>query len=490
ILQAVKKFLFLLILALGFLLRAQETLSGNYLFLLDQGRDMMAVKSIVYDHHLTLIGPHTSLGGVFQGPFWYYLLAVATFLTGGNPWGGVFLSLLISMGTIVVAFLFARKLFGLRVAFITAFLLAICPEAAAAATYAWNPHPMWLLLTIYTFSFYLLVQGKKKYHFVVWPTVALMFSFQTALGTFIFLSSIIYLILSARKQLKTKEFLFGLMSFLILLSPQILFDFRHDFLMSKGVIAMFSGSRQGTGFLSHVVTTFTDHFYNFHVNFNSAFNGLIFSGVAFYLLLFSILFGRLTKFLSDKEYKFVILSAKLVLTVFSFSLLYQSPLRAWFLTGFEVMFIFPLGIILAKFWERSFGKVLLTILLLITLWVIIPRIYNLYRSPDYGGIAKVKGKLDAIDYIYKDAKGGEFNMMVFAPAVYTDPYDYLVWWRSENVYRYAPGKEKEGTFYLLIEPDSSKPWTYKGWLETVVKSGEIIFTTELPSGLIVQKRSH
>ena len=486
-----RRILFFIILVLAFLLRAQETLSGNFLFLLDQGRDILAVKSIVYDHHLTLIGPYTSLQGVFQGPFWYYLLSVPTFLTGGNPWGGVVLSLIISMATIVVVFLFARKLFGQRVAFITAFLLAICPEAVAAATYAWNPHSMWLLLTIYVFSFYLLSEGKAKFHFIVWPTIALMFSFQTALGTFIFFSSIVYLFVFGRNLLKKKEFGMGIFALILLLSPQILFDLRHDFLMSRGVISMFLGSAQSSGgFLSHFSTTFKDHFYNFTVNFNSSFNGLIFSGVAFYLLVFSIFFGKSTKFLSDREHKFIILTARLVLIIFFLSLLYQAPLRAWFLTGFEIMFLFPLGVILARLWSYAFGKALLIILLVLTLIIVVPKIYNLYRYPDYGGVAKVKGKLAAIDYIYKDAEGKPFNLLVFTPPVNTDAYDYLIWWRSKSRYQYMPGKEKEGTLYLLIEPDSSQPWTYKGWLETVIKSGEVISTTELPSGLVVQKRAN
>ena len=479
------KFIFLLIVALGFLLRAQETLSGNFLFLLDQGRDMMAVKSIVYDHHLTLIGPYTSLQGVFQGPFWYYLLGAATFLTGGNPWGGVLLSLIISMATLVVAFLFAKKLFGLKAAFITMFLLAVCPEAVAAATYAWNPHSMWLLLTIYIFSFYLLLEGKKKFHFVVWPTIALMFSFQTALGVFVFISSIVYLLVFGRKLFTKREFGIGILVFILLLSPQILFDLRHGFLMSKSILNLFLGSSSSAGSLA---TTFKDHFYGFQVNFNTSFNGLIFSGVAFYLLVSSVLFGRFTKFLSNKEYRFVALCVRLVLIIFLLSLLYQSPLRAWFLTGFEVFFLFPLGVILARLWNYAFGKVLLIILLSITLTIVIPRIYNLYRYPDYGGVAKVKGKLAAIDFIYKDAAGKPFNLLVFTPPVNTDAYDYLIWLRAKNVYGYMPGTQKKGSFYLLIEPDSSQPWTYKGWLETVIKSGEIISTTELPSGLIVQKR--
>jgi hypothetical protein len=107
---------------------------------------------------------------------------------------------------------------------------------------------------------------------------------------------------------------------------------------------------------------------------------------------------------------------------------------------------------------------------------------------DYGGVAKLKGKIDAIDYIYKDAKGQSFNLLVFSPPVYTYPYDYLIWWYGKSKYNFVPKNEKEGTFYLLIEPDGAKPWSYKGWLETVVKTGEIKSTVTLPSGFIVQKR--
>lgn len=55
-------------------------------------------------------------------------------------------------------------------------------------------------------------------------------------------------------------------------------------------------------------------------------------------------------------------------------------------------------------------------------------------------------------------------------------------------YGYVPSKDKTGTFYLLIEPDPHKPWTYKGWLETVIKTGRVLKTVELPTGFIIQKR--
>ena len=65
--------LILLIFLLGFALRAVEILSGDFVFLFDQGRDYLDVRKIVVEHKLTLIGPHTGIGGVFTGPGWYYL---------------------------------------------------------------------------------------------------------------------------------------------------------------------------------------------------------------------------------------------------------------------------------------------------------------------------------------------------------------------------------------------------------------------------------
>ena len=108
---------------------------------------------------------------------------------------------------------------------------------------------------------------------------------------------------------------------------------------------------------------------------------------------------------------------------------------------------------------------------------------------DYGGRHKIKGKLEALDYIYKDARGEQFGVLVFTPPVYTYDYDYLFWWYGTKKYSYVPYNEKRGTFYLLIDPDNQKPWSYKGWQETVIKTGKVIKTTTLPkSGFIVEKR--
>lgn len=491
-------FLLIFVLFIGIALRAQELISHNFLFLLDQGRDMVAVKGILYDHHLTLIGPSTSLRGVFQGPLWYYLLALSSAIFGGDPWGGIVLMFTISISVLLVIFFWMRKLFGEKVALITAFLFAVCPEAAAAATYTWNPHPMWLLIVIYVFSFYSAIYKSKKFNIIMWPIIGLMFHFQTALAVFILLTTIIYILIFQRKIILNKNFFIGIILFACTFMPQVVFDLRHNFLMSKSALNLFVGKEQGlfvSGENKGYLDLVKNHIFSFYDNYMSSF---IREGIAKYipyLFIVCILWAisqvkKQSRIFSQHESNFILFISKLLLIVFLLSFIYPFPIRYWFLTGFQAFYLIILGLILSKFLVERLGKAFAVSFFVVLIFYSWLRIDALYFNPtDDGGAEKIKGKLSAIDYIYKDAKEKNFGLLVFTPAVYTDNYDYLIWWYGGRKYNYIPHKEKEGIFYLLIESDRSKPWSYNGWLETVIKTGNIIESKTLPTGLIIQKRS-
>lgn len=488
-----KLIIFSVIFAIAFLLRAQETLFNNYLFLIDMGRDMMAVKGILYDHHLTLIGPYTSLAGVFQGPLWYYLLSIPTFITNGDPWGAVALMLIISLATGVVAFLWMNKLFGFGAAIVTFLLIAISPEAVAAATYSWNPHPMWFLLTIYTFLLFMIVSGKQKFHLLLWPTITLMSHFQTALAVFLFLATILFfLFLKFRFSIK-RYILIGILISSIFLIPQVAFDLRHDFLMSRSVIALIKGENRGLSVNGEknerkLLNLHKDHFI---INFKSSF---LSSGYFVYFphviaVLSAVLFiGRRRDF-SKKEVLFVETILTIVFTIFLISLFYPFPMRYWFFTGFQMFYLLPAGLILSKLLNFSLGRLTIAVFILSIVPFLLNRINHLYiKYPNDNNYSKIRAIKSAVDYVYKDAKGERFGLLVFTPPVYTFSYDYVIWWYGGNKYNYIPHQEKKGTFYLLMEPDPNKPLSYKGWMETVVKTGRTLKQERLDSGLIVEKR--
>lgn len=490
--------IFILILILGVGLRAQEMISHNFLFLLDQGRDMMAVKGILYDNHLTLIGPSTSLRGIFQGPLWYYLLALSTGIFDGNPWGGIVLMLTISIVVLFNVYFWMKKLFGEKAGIITLFLFAVSPEASAAATYAWNPHPMWLLVVVYIFTFYSVIYKSNKFNIILWPVIGLMFHFQIALAVFILLATIMYFLLFAKKALINKNSIIGIGLLLLTFFPQILFDIRHDFLMSKSALSFIGGSERGlfvSGEKSGYLELVRAHFDSLYGNFRSAFINDGFVKNIFSLFLVVILSSiplvmRKTNVFLKKESEFILFILKLLLIIILLTFAYPFPLRYWFLTGFQSFYLILLGLLLSKFLVNRLGKVFIILILAILTFYSLQKINLLYfNPPNDGGAEKIKGKLSAIDYIYRDSKGEPFGLLIFTPAVYTDAYDYLIFWYGKNKYDYIPHKDKKGIFYLLMETDTAKPWSNKGWLETVIKKGNILNETTLPTGLIVQKRS-
>jgi 4-amino-4-deoxy-L-arabinose transferase-like glycosyltransferase len=455
----------------------------------------MAVKEIFYGHHLTLIGPYTSLQGVFQGPLWYYLIGVPIFLLKGNPIGGNYLMVFLSMLLLVVNYFAVKKFFGVKAALITTFLFAVSPEAIAAATYTWNPHPMWILTVLYIFSFYLVLSGKEKFQLALWFLIGLMFNFEAALAFFILAATFIYFVTFERKKILNKYFAFGLLLLALTFLPQALFELRHHFLMTKSVISLFFGHKQGletpadqTKYLPLMV----DHIKTFYTNFNSGFINLGAYVNSFLLLLFilPVFIFKKIKLLSENENKFVNLLFRLVAIIFVLSFAYPFPIRYWFLTGFQSFYILFIGLIISKLLKFKVAAVLFALLFFFFTFVSVYKIHTLYvNNHDYGGAAKIKGQEQAIDYVYKDAKGKPFGLFIFTPPVYTYQYDYLLWWYAQPKYHYLPYQEKKETFYLLMQVDTNQPWSYKGWMETVIKTGKIIYTKTLqPSGFIIQER--
>src|SRR3989338_11548996 len=112
--------LFVLIIGISLLSRSIEVLNKNYIFGFDQGRDYLAVKNIVIDHKLTLIGSEIGAGvagfrGIFHGPFYYYLLSLPFIIFRGDPYGGMVLMFILGIATIFLCYIIGRRLFGAKV---------------------------------------------------------------------------------------------------------------------------------------------------------------------------------------------------------------------------------------------------------------------------------------------------------------------------------------------------------------------------------------
>ena len=487
--------LLFLILMYAALPRGIELLNGNYLFGYDQGEHFQAVKKIVVDHDLTLIGTQVGgAGGFFQGPGWYYLLAIPFFFTGGDPYGAMALMFILGMLTVFFVYYFGNKMFGQWAGIIISLLVAISPTIIAQSRFIWPPFPIYLLSVFFLFFLYRTFQKCVKFFPLATFVVGLMAHFEIATAA-LFFGQIILLspFLLLKKIISFRYFIFGVFSFILPFTPLIIFDLRHNFLISKGMVGFFTKNQD----LGHQVTylyfmkMLENHYYTFKYNFISVFSPDILHAVIFVLLVVGTIIIVGNKKYSFAKRMFVFYLAVSPILFFIISMFYIWPMWDWWIRHLQIYYIFLLGIVLVVLWQSIISKVIILIFIVVFLITSINNTINLYKHDfnDYGGTNKIKGKLQAIDYIYQDAKGEPFGVLIFSPPIYTYPYDYLFWWYGEKKYHYIPHNEKKGTFYLLIEGDPHQPWTYRGWMETVVKTGKIVETKTLsPSGFIIQKR--
>ncbi len=203
----------------------------------DQEINAQIAKTIFVDHKLVLIGPETSVGGMYVGPYFNYLIGIVFWLVSFNPAGTIIINFAISIITLVVIYLIGKRLFNQSVGLLATLVYGFSPFFISYDRVLWNPTPMPLvsIITVWALAIYFKEKSKK------WLYLAVIFvgiACQLHL-TAIFLAAF----LAVNIFLKPKVWPITLFIVGLFLMPLIIFDFRHDFLNSRHFINFFfSGS--------------------------------------------------------------------------------------------------------------------------------------------------------------------------------------------------------------------------------------------------------
>ncbi len=478
------------ILVLAALPRAIELINHNYLFGFDQGEHFMAVKRIVIDGKPTLIGTESGgIGGLFQGPGWYWLLAIPFAVSRGDPYAAMVLMFLLSLVVILLPILAFKKSPGAIVAILVAWVLALSPELTKHARFIWPPFVIPSLTSLVLVCLWQGINGKKYYFPMATFLVGSMYHFEVATAATLLLALALYAPLAWRRRIIDGKILIAagcsaLFSFL----PMLLFDLRHDFLNTRGIVNLF---------VSKNLPPFS--YENILANHREIFSRIVSQtlpippealGALILLMVVGWCLYLRNQRIPHTQRAYVFFLGTFPVALFAVFLFYRNHLWEWWLYDVSVILSFLVGFLLA-FWlreKRWIWAAVAVLLLFFSTYAKKTAEFYSYDIRDYGGVHKIKGKLAALDTIYQDAGSIPFGLLVFTPPIYTWAYDYLTWWYGQRKYQYVPYQDKRGTVYLLIEPDNEKPWRHQGWLETVIKDGEVIWTKELPSGFILEKR--
>jgi len=482
------------IIILAALPRSIEFINKNYLFGFDQGKHWLAAKSIVVDHKLPLIGDEVGgRGGFFQGPGWYYLLAIPFFLFQGDPYGAIVLMFIMSVAIIVLFLFLFKKYLGERETILGGYFLAISPILIINSRFAWPPFIIPFLTVIYLW-FVILVLEKKYYSISgLFFIIGLMSHFEIATAGTLFISTVFFLsIIGIKNKIPFFYIIFGAVAFLIPFLPLFIFDFRHDFLNYKGIMDTITGSKRYVGTPVEYFKIVSNHWMIFFDEFFRAFQVSYIPKI--YIIGFLVAGAIaiiLDKGIRQTKKMFVGFLFTLPIVLFCVFLFYKDDLWPWWISELTVVYVVLAGIVCVYAWQKGLVMriLIVSIIGLMSVSYIQGTYYSLTKElSDYGGTKKIKGKTDAIDAIYKDAGPEQFGLYIFTPPIYTYPYTYILWWHGQKQYGYIPPEEKKETFYLLIEPDPVVQWRHTGWIETVIKDGVIEKSWQLPSGFIIEKR--
>ncbi len=480
-----------IILFLGGVLRIMALATNSFAFTYDVGRDLIAISQIANLSKLSLIGPTTGIQGVFYGPWWYLILTPFYVIFGGDPRGIDFVMFLAGLATIVLSYVVGKRAGGIFLGLTFGLLVAVSPFLIYTSSQIWNPN----LAPLFTLMVVLCIQniifGKKLKlinFFFIGFLLALCIDIEIVYGTLLLIGICISLILFAKSKINLKSFALFILGVFIIFSPRIIFEIKHNFLMTRSFMTFLSSSetQQGLSALfQNRVNVFIDQFSS-----SVAGNTILYGGILILFVVITLIVFY--KNIVDTE-KVLLKTAIVVVSSFFVGMLFfKHNLYSHYFAGLCVFFILIVSIaidlVAKKMKSYIFPSIIILVIVLINFNPI--SFVSDLKKPIFTGDASVyRNQLQVVDYVYNQAKGNKFKYVVYTPPIFDYTYQYLFSWYGPKKYGYKPS-EKSNLAFFILEPDYESPQRLSDWLKLREGDGKIVKSTKLPSGIIVQTRTN
>jgi len=235
------------ILALAALLRFYK-LSEYMTFLGDEGRDALMIKRILTTLDIPLLGPPTSIGNMYLGPLYYYMMAIPMTFFWLNPVAAAGMVASLGVATVWLIYYLAKEKFGFLAGITAAFLYSISPITIIYSRSSWNPNPApFFALLCFVGLFKLNQTGNFLWMVLIGASLA--FAVQMHYLALILVPVVwilwaheVFYRRSKKQNIENlkKGTLWAAIIFLFLMSPLLVFDLKHDFMNYKSVSTFFT----------------------------------------------------------------------------------------------------------------------------------------------------------------------------------------------------------------------------------------------------------
>ena len=435
-------------------------------FLGDEGRDVRIVRDLITKGNLVFIGPQTSIGNMYLGPLYYYMMAPSLFISNLNPVGPAIMNALLGTLTVFLTYFLGKRWFGSSTGLIAAFLFAISPVAIIYSRSSWNPNPMPFFALLSVWAIYETWKN-KIFHWLPVAGIAFAAALQMhylglllapTLGIFWLLT-----LLEIKKDpvlvgLFWKKTIWAIVIFLVMMSPLLLFDLKHQG-QNLNAFKVFFSNRQTTINLNPARSD------RFLPAIQSVTSELLLGRQMTYSTLAAIIIALLTIwavlgktkvdlkefFKTNRDPALVILLTWIGFGILGLGIYKQHIYAHYFGFLFPAVYLL-VGFLISFLWKKDLVfKIVSSLLLLILAWFGI--FYTPLKDSPNRQLARTEA---AVDFIIKESNGEPFNFALLAKQNYDESYRYFLENKKALMLR-GEDKVTEQLFVICEDGDKCAP---------------------------------
>jgi 4-amino-4-deoxy-L-arabinose transferase-like glycosyltransferase len=487
-----QNWLILFIWILGLILRCyrQTDLLGFYY---DQGRDAAISADILSFKNFPAIGPTTGIAGLFLGPFWFYLITPGYLIGHGSPAIAAYFIAFLESLTIPLIFFLLKRYWNTKSAYLGAFIWAFSHYLIRSGRWFSNPSPLptfVLLIIIVTLGIVI----DKKYRRLPFLALLLGLSLQLEAASAVFFFPVLLLFFIFNKknlnQIKFHYWLQSVLVFFALLLPQLAFEIKNKFLLSRNFIGFLTGrvnSDTGQSWAIPTLEFFRKRVFAYYQAFFSKLDTPL-SSISLVVLIVFVL-GVIYLFFKHRHsslIRILLLWLFIPLLLLMFFTGNYGVLYDYYLTGFFPVFIMLLAIIITlPPAALSLFSVFTFIMYFIGGNFIHLKNY-LIAGLDGPQNVVLGNELAAVKTACKFNRQIQGNLDIYVPPVIPYAYDYLVSWQQKLGNCFYFDQNQNQNLYLIYEVDPPHPERLSNWLSKY--QSDPIVNTQRFGGVIFEQR--
>lgn len=472
--------LLIILTAINIYFAAYPLFQGEIHFFNDVARDFHLLRELA-EKKIILIGPRSNASGLFHGPLWTYINFPAFFIGRGNPvisgWFWIFLEI----AALTIGFIGVKKLFGKLPGLIFIFLYSYSFITHINGMFH-SDAPVFLTPFLYLSAVYY-AKNKKFIFLLIHLLIAVMIlQLNVGVGIPILALSVFMSIILI---LKNRNWIHLIFLFLlpVMLSNFIIFDLRHNFLLSKSAYEFWQFQKNWTP---------TSLEFLLRNRLESTVHLQFYYSESFYLALFiflAVFFSSIREIILKK-----LRSEYLIMIYFYLGyMLLSFTNKGVILSHFIYLLVGLTSLWFASFFRKKYMLLFFPILILLTILNFqhaIRYIQNLKSNFIGKDFQSWRSMSEVAQTILEKQKDKPFGYFVFAPDAFAYGPRYAMIYHFENSKIAAYEYSKKPVTYVVAEPPpKNDPYmTYVWWRKNPVQiTSEPVFVKQFRSGYTIEE---